>query len=80
MKPVAPDAFGFDHAGNRIARGNFGVACVERGVKAGILGQVGRQFGQGVNGGQIMGVVQRCKRRAITNFNADIWGKAHRSG
>ena len=62
MKPVPPDTLGREPTRQRKGGGNFRLCMVEGGVEARNLWQCGVKLREGNDGGEVMGLVERCQR------------------
>ena len=62
VKPVPPDALGSEPARQRERGGDLGLGMMESRVEAGDLRQSGVKLCEGVDGGKVMGLMERGQR------------------
>ena len=62
VKPVPPDALGGEPARQRERRGDLGLRMMKGRVEARDLRQCGVKLREGVDGGKVVGLMERCQR------------------
>ena len=80
MKPIAPDPLRLRRFGDGVTGRDLRVRRVERGVEADELAHVGPRRSHRVDGGEVVGVVQRRERRASLDLRPDARAHLSRGG